>query len=76
MSNLAQELLKKVGFKIDSVRGPSHWVTAKNMSIKDLWHQLMDKQAKNDSQTQSSSAQPYCAHAGSSIIFCRSAERS
>jgi len=46
MSNLAQELLKKVGFKSDSVRGPSHWVTAKNMSIKDLWQQLMDKQAK------------------------------
>ena len=46
MSNLAQELLKKVGFKSDSVRGPSHWVTAKNVSIKDLWQQLMDKHAK------------------------------
>ncbi len=46
MSNLAQELLKKVGFKSDSVRGPSHWVTAKNISIKNLWQQLMDKQAK------------------------------
>jgi negative regulator of replication initiation len=46
MSNLAQELLKKVGFKSDSVRGPSHWVTAKNVSIKDLWQQYMDKRAK------------------------------
>ena len=46
MSNLAQELLKKVGFKSDSVRGPSHWVTAKSVSIKDLWQQLMDKHAK------------------------------
>ena len=46
MSNLAQELLKKVGFKSDSVRGPSRWVTAKNVSIKDLWQQLMDKQTK------------------------------
>lgn len=46
MSNLAQELLKKVGFKSDSVRGPSHWVTAKNVSVKDLWQQLMDKQTK------------------------------
>ena len=46
MSNLAQELLKKVGFKSDSVRGPSHWVTGKNISIKDLWQQLLDKRAK------------------------------
>lgn len=46
MSNLAQELLKKVGFKSDSVRGPSHWVTAKNVSIKDIWQQLLDKQLK------------------------------
>ena len=46
MSNLAQDLLKKIGFKSDSVRGPSHWVTAKNVSIRDLWQQLMDKHAK------------------------------
>lgn len=46
MSNLAQGLLKKVGFKSDSVRGPSHWITAKNVSIKDLWQQLMDKRGK------------------------------
>ena len=46
MSHLAQELLKKVGFKSDSVRGPAHWVTAKNVSVKDLWQQFQDKQAK------------------------------
>jgi len=46
MSNLGQELLKKIGFKSHSVRGPSHWVTAKNISIKDLWQQLIDKQTK------------------------------
>ena len=46
MSNLAQVLLKKQGFKADSVRGPAHWVTAKNVSVKDLWQQLLDKQVK------------------------------
>lgn len=46
MSHLAQEHLKKVGFKSDSVRGPAHWVTAKNVSVKDLWQQFQDKQAK------------------------------
>lgn len=44
MSNLAQELLKKIGFKSDSVRGPSHWVTAKSVSVTELWQQLMEKQ--------------------------------
>lgn len=47
MSHLAQELLKKVGFKSDSVRGPAHWVSANNVSIKDLWQQFQDKQAKS-----------------------------
>jgi negative regulator of replication initiation len=46
MSSLAQELLKKVGFKSDSVRGPAHWVTAKNVSVKDLWQQMLDKRPK------------------------------
>lgn len=46
MSNLAQKLLKEVGFKSDSVRGPSHWVTVKNESIKHLWQKLIDKQKK------------------------------
>ncbi len=46
MSNLAQELLKKVGFKSNSVRGPSHWVTVKNISVKDLWLQLLEKRIK------------------------------
>jgi hypothetical protein len=46
MSHLAQELLKKVGFKSNSVRGPAHWVTSKNASVKDLWQQLQEKHAK------------------------------
>lgn len=43
MSHLAQQLLKKVGFQSDSVRGPAHWVTDKNVSIKDLWQQVIDR---------------------------------
>lgn len=43
MSNLAQELLKKVGFKSDAVRGPAHWVNSKDVTVKDLWQQLLDK---------------------------------
>ena len=46
MSNLASELLKKVGFQSDSVRGPSHWVNTKHTSITELWQQLLAKQAK------------------------------
>lgn len=46
MSNLAQELLAKVGFKSNSVRGPAHWVTDDGKSIKDLWQQHLDQNAK------------------------------
>ena len=46
MSNLAQELLAKVGFKSNSVRGPAHWVTDDGKSIKDLWQQYLDRNAK------------------------------
>jgi hypothetical protein len=46
MSNLAQQLLKKVGFKSDNVRGPKFWVTAKNVSIENLWRQFLEKRAK------------------------------
>ena len=45
MSNLAQELLKKVGFKSNSVRGPSHWANAKGINITALWQQWAEKQA-------------------------------
>lgn len=45
MSNLAQELLKKVGFKSSSVRGPSHWANAKGVNITVLWQQWTEKQA-------------------------------
>lgn len=37
MSKLAQELLQKVGYKANDVRGPSHWVTAGGDSITGLW---------------------------------------
>ena len=47
MSNLAQELLAKVGFKSNSVRGPAHWVTDDGKSVKDLWQQYLDRNAKN-----------------------------
>lgn len=46
MSNLAQELLKKVGFKSNSVRGPSHWANAKGVTVTTLWLQWTGKQAK------------------------------
>ena len=46
MSNLAQELLIKMGFKSESVRGPAHWITDKGNSIKDLWQQYLDSQLK------------------------------
>lgn len=46
MSDLARELLKKVGFRSDAVRGPAHWANAKGVSIRDLWQQLLDKRAK------------------------------
>ncbi len=46
MSNLAQELLAKGGFKSKSVPGPAHWVTDDGKSIKDLWQQYLDRSAK------------------------------
>lgn len=46
MSNLAQELLARVGFKSNSVRGPAHWVTDDGKSIKDIWQQYLDQNAE------------------------------
>jgi len=46
MSNLAQELLAKVGFKSNSVRGPAHWVTDDGKSIKNFWQQYLNRNAK------------------------------
>ncbi len=37
MSDLARELLKKIGFSSESVRGPTHWVTESGLTISDLW---------------------------------------
>ena len=41
MSDLAQQLLKKVGFKSNAVRGPAHWATDEGMTVKDLWQQYL-----------------------------------
>ncbi len=45
MSDLARQLLKKVGYESDSVRGPSHWVNGRGVSVKELWQQLLDKRS-------------------------------
>ena len=37
MSDLAEELFKKIGFISNAVRGPAHWVNDSDKSIKDLW---------------------------------------
>jgi predicted CopG family antitoxin len=37
MSDLAKELLKKQGYRSDSVRGPMFWFTKDGVSIKDIW---------------------------------------
>lgn len=47
MSDLARDLLKKVGFHSESVRGPAHWVNAKGTSVKELWQRLLDKRSKD-----------------------------
>lgn len=46
MSNLAQQLLGQEGFKSNSVRGPAHWVTDDDKTIKDLWQLYLDSQSK------------------------------
>jgi hypothetical protein len=43
MSNLAKKLLKKEGYASDSVRGPAHWFTENNDSIKNLWKDYLKK---------------------------------
>ena len=45
MSNLAKELLTKVGFKSGAVRGPAHWVNEQGKSIMKLWQQYQDQKA-------------------------------
>ena len=41
MSDLAQELLKKEGYRSDSVRGPSHWHTVEGKSVTQLWDEYL-----------------------------------
>lgn len=43
MSNLAQKLFKNQGYASDSVRGPVHWFTENNFSIKKLWEGYLKK---------------------------------
>jgi predicted CopG family antitoxin len=43
MSNLAEILLKGQGYDSDSVRGPAHWFTSNNISIKNLWESYLNK---------------------------------
>ncbi len=43
MSNLAEKLLKRQGYKSNSFRGPAHWFTENNDSIKKLWEDYLKK---------------------------------
>jgi len=43
MSNLAEKLLKKNGYDSDSVRGPAHWFTSNDVSVKSLWEKYLQK---------------------------------
>jgi hypothetical protein len=43
MSKLAEKLLKKQGYGSDSVRGPAHWFTGENVSVKKLWENYLQK---------------------------------
>lgn len=43
MSKLAEELLKEQGYDSNSVRGPAHWFTRNNVSIKNLWENYLKK---------------------------------
>lgn len=42
MSDLARELLQKEGYSSSSVRGPAHWCTEDEVSIKTLWQQHLN----------------------------------
>ncbi|MHB8069884.1 MAG: hypothetical protein ACYDIC_18490 [Desulfobaccales bacterium] len=43
MSNLAEKLLKRQGYDSNSVRGPAHWFTSNNVSIRNLWENYLKK---------------------------------
>lgn len=46
MTGIAKGELAKLGFRSKDVRGPAHWVTVRGKSVKDLWQQYLDKNAK------------------------------
>jgi hypothetical protein len=41
MSSLAEDLLKEIGFRSNSVRGPAHWANAAGTPMQTLWAQLL-----------------------------------
>ena len=43
MSKLAEKFLKGQGYDSDSVRGPAHWFTSDNISVKRLWESYLKK---------------------------------
>ena len=43
MSNLAEKILKGQGYDSNSVRGPAHWFTSNDVSIKSLWDKYLQK---------------------------------
>jgi hypothetical protein len=43
MSNLAKKLLKRQGYASNSVRGPAHWYTSDNLSVRRLWGNYLKK---------------------------------
>lgn len=49
MSLLARDLLQKLGFQSEFVRGPAHWVNADGRSIKELWERYLETQENTES---------------------------
>jgi hypothetical protein len=43
MSNLAEKLLKKQGYKSNSVQGPARWFTSENIGVLRLWSNYLKK---------------------------------
>lgn len=48
MSALAEQLFKLEGHIGESVRGPAHWVTSDNKSVRELWEAALHRRTKND----------------------------
>ena len=46
MSALARDLLKERGYQSDAVRGPAHWANANEVTIRELWRQVLEAKVK------------------------------